>query len=195
MSDPSPRPYFDITIDSRPAGRIVFELFQDVVPKTTDNFLHLCLGDKGTTESGAKLSYEGSGFHRVIKGFMLQVSRAIDDDGRVGGILMLMSDDLVNSLSYLLFLFSAFTSIYLQGGDFTAHNGTGGVSIYGEKFEDENFDLKHDKPFLLSMANAGPGTNGSQFFITTVKTPHLDGESLFSSFLSLMQSHCLHARG
>ncbi|KAF3933151.1 Phosphatase [Dactylella cylindrospora] len=63
-----------------------------------------------------------------------------------------------------------------QGGDFTAGNGTGGESIYGEKFEDENFEKKHEKPFLLSMANAGPGTNGSQFFITTVPTPHLDGK-------------------
>jgi len=64
----------------------------------------------------------------------------------------------------------------LQGGDFTLFNGRGGESIYGEKFQDENFIHKHTEAGLLSMANAGPNTNGSQFFITTVPCPHLDGK-------------------
>jgi len=128
------RVWFDIKVGSQSLGKVVFELYDDVVPKTADNFRALCTGEKGKAKAGVPLHYKGSTFHRVIKSFMI------------------------------------------QGGDFTAHNGTGGESIYGEKFEDENFQLKHEKPFLLSMANAGPGTNGSQFFVTTVPTPHLDGK-------------------
>ncbi len=124
----NPSVFFDITIGGQPVGRIVFEIFENIVPLTARNFIELAQA----TEPGQ--GYIGSKFHRIIPAFML------------------------------------------QGGDFTRGNGTGGRSIYGEKFADENFMLTHDEPFLLSMANAGPNTNGSQFFITTIPCPWLDGK-------------------
>eukprot|EP00928_Gymnodinium_smaydae_P037616 TRINITY_DN2607_c0_g2_i1.p1 TRINITY_DN2607_c0_g2~~TRINITY_DN2607_c0_g2_i1.p1 ORF type:complete len:333 (+),score=90.24 TRINITY_DN2607_c0_g2_i1:53-1000(+) len=134
MASARPRVWFEIAIDGHVIGRLVFELYSDVVPKTAENFRCLCTGERGRGRSGKKLHYMSSNFHRIIPGFMC------------------------------------------QGGDFTNGNGTGGESIYGGKFADENFKIEHTKAGLLSMANSGRDTNGSQFFITLRKTPHLDGK-------------------
>ena len=93
--------FLDVSIDGVPAGRIIIKLFFDLVPRTCDNFKSLCTGEKGVGKSGYRLHYKGSGFHRVIKNFMI------------------------------------------QGGDFTKGDGTGGESIYGHRFPDEN--LKNHK--------------------------------------------------
>jgi cyclophilin family peptidyl-prolyl cis-trans isomerase len=134
MPKSNPIVYMDIKVGPRNMGRMEFELFADIVPKTAENFRSLCTGErgKGGMYGSTPLHYLNSTFHRIIPGFMA------------------------------------------QGGDFTKHDGTGGVSIYGRKFDDENFMIKHNRSGLLSMANAGPDTNGSQFFLTFAKTPHLD---------------------
>ncbi|GAM29410.1 hypothetical protein SAMD00019534_125860 [Acytostelium subglobosum LB1] len=130
-----PRTFFDVEIDSKQIGRIIFELYTDITPITAENFRCLCTGEKGLSQRlQLRLHYKGSPFHRIIKNFMI------------------------------------------QGGDFQNKNGTGGESIYGHRFDDENFKKTHSEPYLLSMANAGPNTNGSQFFITTNAAPHLDGK-------------------
>eukprot|EP00440_Ansanella_granifera_P058193 gb/GFBE01063076.1/.p1 GENE.gb/GFBE01063076.1/~~gb/GFBE01063076.1/.p1 ORF type:complete len:183 (+),score=35.39 gb/GFBE01063076.1/:1-549(+) len=121
--------FFDVAIGGQKAGRVVFGLYGEHVPKTAANFEALCKCDKGPP-----LCYKGAPFHRIIPGFMV------------------------------------------QGGDTTRGDGTGGMSIYGGRFEDEQFGVPHNKPGLLSMANAGPDTNGSQFFITTAQTDWLNGK-------------------
>jgi len=137
MSRKYPKVYLDITIGTKPAGRIVFELFTDLTPKTAENFRGLCTGEYGNVGMGARtkrLHFLNSSFHRIVEGFAL------------------------------------------QGGDITNGDGTGGASIYGPTFADENFHRKHACAGLLSMANRGRNTNSSQFFVTLKASPHLDGK-------------------
>lgn len=137
MMAKNPRVYLDITIGSRAGGRVVFELFADVTPRTAENFRGLCTGEYGKGRLTKKpLSYEGCSFFRSVKGTMV------------------------------------------QSGDFQFNNGDGGESVYGGTFNDEDFSRRHTQGGILSMANKGRNSNGSQFFITLKRHPLLDGKHI-----------------
>ena len=121
------RAYFELAQGKTLLGRVEMELFVDRVPRTCENFLQLCSGEKG-------FGYAKSILHRVIEGFLI------------------------------------------QGGDVTGKSGTGGKSIYGSTFDDENFSVKSNRPWTLCMANTGPNTNQSQFFITLTESEDFQGK-------------------
>ncbi|XP_070705883.1 probable inactive peptidyl-prolyl cis-trans isomerase-like 6 [Pempheris klunzingeri] len=125
--------FMDIEIAGEAVGRLLFELFSDVCPKTSKNFEALCTGERGLSQGGLPLCYKGSVFHRVVP------------------------------------------NGWVQGGDISPERkGDGGESIYGPTFEDESFAVSHAKRGTLGMANKGPHTNGSQFYITLQPTPWMD---------------------
>ncbi|KAM7250644.1 hypothetical protein ACFE04_022527 [Oxalis oulophora] len=131
------RCYLDIAIGGELEGRLVVELYSDIVPKTAENFRALCTGENGVSpNTGLLLHYKGVRFHKITRGYTI------------------------------------------EGGDISAGDGSGGESIYGATFEDENFILKHERKGMLSMVNTGPDTNGSQFIITANATPQLDGKNV-----------------
>ncbi|XP_034143594.1 probable inactive peptidyl-prolyl cis-trans isomerase-like 6 isoform X2 [Esox lucius] len=116
--------YMDIFISGESVGRLLFELFTELCPKTCKNFQTLCTGEAGKSQSDLLLSYKGSIFHRVV----------------------------LNG--------------WIQGGDIASGKGNGGESIYGPTFGDESFAVSHSKRGILGMANQGPHSNSSQFYIT-----------------------------
>ena len=136
MPKKNPRVFIDFTIGSKPSGRVIFELYTDITPKTAENFRAFCTGEKGPAKlSKKKLHYLGCKVHRIVDDFVI------------------------------------------QAGDIVNGDGSGGECIYGTKhFKDENFTRRHAHAGLLSMANQGPDTNSSQFFVTLKPAPHLDGK-------------------
>lgn len=162
--------FFDITIGGYPAGRIEMTLASGVTPKTAENFRALCTGTEQNVLSS--LPRVSSFLPDLI--FLRCGDSGEKGTGRAG-----------KPLHYKGCKFHRVIPDFMcQGGDFTRGNGTGGESIYGEKFADEDFTLKHTGPGILSMANAGPNTNGSQFFLCTRPTPHLDGRHTVFGYVS-----------
>ncbi|CAK69324.1 unnamed protein product (macronuclear) [Paramecium tetraurelia] len=132
-----PQVFLDFQIGTQAAGRVIFDLFNDVTPKTAENFRGLCTGEYGNVgmaKKTKKLHYLNTNVFRIADNMLI------------------------------------------QGGDIINNDGTGGASIYGQTFVDENFSRRHACAGLLSMANRGRNTNNSQFFITLKPCPHLDGK-------------------
>ena len=128
----------------------MLKLVSSQVPKTAENFRALCTGEKGIGEKGKPLHYKGSIFHRIIPGFS-------ETDSKSNSRCTLKKAGARTNTHWL-----RATWTVCQGGDFTDGRGTGGESIYGGKFADEGFSIGHSAPGLLSMANSGPDSNGSQ---------------------------------
>jgi len=191
--DVGSQPYFDINIGDTYIGKIIFQLFDEDVPKTCKNFRYLC--STGILNKN-KPSYQDTSFHRVIKDFMVQGGDITRGDG-TGGYSIYgeqFDDEVPKTCKNFRYLCSrglngktkaeyegsifhrVIKDFMIQGGDITNGDGTGGHSIYGKQFADENFNLTHNQPGMLSMANAGPNTNNSQFFITLKETPWLDNK-------------------
>jgi len=143
--------YFDITVNGKAEGRIIIGLFSSITPKTCANFKALCTGEigKATDNAQSPPKYPGSNT-KESQSFPLHYKGST--------------------------FHRIIPKFMIQGGDFTHFDGTGGRSIYGRSFEDENFRIKHTQPGMVSMANRGPNTNTSQFFICTVPCPWLDGK-------------------
>ncbi|KAG5626463.1 hypothetical protein H5410_011681 [Solanum commersonii] len=181
----NPVVFFDVTIGNIPAGRIKMELFADITPKTAENFRQLCTGE--FRKAGVPQGFKNCQFHRVIKDFMIQggdfLKVAFSSLTLVLGFYIKgcsgmkvpssigigVTDDLMKG--YCLCVRVCNPNLLTYTGD-----GSGCVSIYGSKFEDENFIAKHTGPGLLSMANSGPNTNGCQFFVSCAKCEWLDNK-------------------
>lgn len=134
--------YMDLGTSESCLGRVVVELYDDVCPKTCQNFMNLC-----TSEAEGKPQYRGTPIHRVVKGG------------------------------------------WIQGGDTEGGHGDGGKSSFGDTFEDESFEVLHDRPGILGMANTGPHTNGSQFYIIKDAAPFLDQKKVaFGRVISGMRA-------
>mmetsp|Transcript_58390 Transcript_58390/g.126320 ORF Transcript_58390/g.126320 Transcript_58390/m.126320 type:complete len:472 (+) Transcript_58390:65-1480(+) len=132
----NPRVFLDISIGNRTGGRVVFELFADITPRTAENFRALCTGEYGVSRTTRKrLCYEGCSFFRSSKNLV-------------------------------------------QAGDLHADSGAGGESIYGPTFNDEDFTRRHTQAGILSMANKGRNSNGSQFMVLLKRAPQFDGRNI-----------------